>query len=185
MEWRQATWGRRRSRPTSPRSTPATAAWCARRACRSSDRTETSFPQHALLVEVPELSLGVVARFERVVRGLVVEPPEILLGIIGIGIEGLHSAEVRNLALDLAVVVAGLAPHAVLHHVPESEVHVQRPGIDRIERESLLRIIAADRADPHRKDPDLLEEECEKLGRSCDGNIHVLDHGLRVFAPQS
>src|SRR5258708_1293778 len=38
MEWRRATSGRRRSRPTSPRSTPATAAWCARRACRSSDR---------------------------------------------------------------------------------------------------------------------------------------------------
>src|SRR6266700_2593842 len=38
MESRRATWGRRRSRPTSPRSTPATAAWCARRACRSSDQ---------------------------------------------------------------------------------------------------------------------------------------------------
>src|SRR5437762_763368 len=37
MESRRATWGRRRSRLTSPRSTPATAAWCARRACRSSD----------------------------------------------------------------------------------------------------------------------------------------------------
>jgi tripartite-type tricarboxylate transporter receptor subunit TctC len=31
-------WGRRRSRPTSPRNTPATAAWCARRACGSSDQ---------------------------------------------------------------------------------------------------------------------------------------------------
>src|SRR6267143_1461647 len=38
MEWRRATWGRRWSRPTSPRSTPGTAAWCARRACGSSDQ---------------------------------------------------------------------------------------------------------------------------------------------------
>src|SRR5712692_729887 len=38
MESRRVTWGRRLSRSTSPRSTPATAAWCARRACRLSDQ---------------------------------------------------------------------------------------------------------------------------------------------------
>src|SRR5712691_3820311 len=111
--------------------------------------------QHALLVEVPELSLRVVACFESVVRGLVVEPPEFLLGIVGIGIERLHSPELRDLALDLAVVVTRLAPHGVLHHVPEPEVHVQGPGIDRIKRKSRLGVVAAYGADPDRQDADL------------------------------
>src|SRR6266699_7140105 len=140
--------------------------------------------QHALLVEVPESSLRVVARLERVVRGPVVEPPELVLREIGVGVERFDPAQLGDLALDLAVVPARLATHRVLHHVPETEVHVQRPGIDRIERESLLRIVAADGADPDRKDPDLLEEEREELRRPRDGNVHVLDHGLRVFAPQ-
>src|SRR6266853_3557955 len=99
--------------------------------------------QHALLVEVPELSLWVVARFERVVRGLVVEPPELLLGIVGIGVQRFHSSELRDLALDLAVLMTRLAPHRVLHHVPESEVHVHGPGIDLIEREFRLRVVTA------------------------------------------
>src|SRR5258706_7193821 len=83
--------------------------------------------QHALLVEIPELSLRIVARLERVVRGPVVEPPELLLGIVGIRVERFHSPELRDLALDLAVVVARLAPHRVLHHLPESDDYVQGP----------------------------------------------------------
>src|SRR6266853_514104 len=124
--------------------------------------------QHALLVEVPEPSLRVVARFERVVRGLVVEPPELLLGIVGIGVEGFDSPELRDLALDLSVVVTRLAPHRVLHHVPESEVHVPGPRIDRTEPKSRQPVVSADRAEPNRPDADPLEEEREELGRPGD-----------------
>src|SRR5436190_17796149 len=120
--------------------------------------------QHALLVEVPESPLRVVARLERVVGGPVVEAPELVLRVIGVGIERFDPAQLGDLALDLAVVPTRLATHRILHHVPEPEVHIQRPGIDRIERESLLRVVAAYGTDPDRKDPDLLEEECEKLG---------------------
>src|SRR6267154_131098 len=140
------------------------------------------FSQHALLVEVPEPSLRVVARLERFVRGPVVEPPEFLFRIVGIRVERFHPPQLRDLALDLAVVVARLAPHRVLHHVPESEVHVQGPGIDLIEREFRFSIVSADRTDPDRQDTDLLEEEREELGRPGYGNVHVLYDGLRGFA---
>src|SRR6266851_7301884 len=138
--------------------------------------------QHALLVEVPEPSLRVVARLERVVRGPVVEPPEFLFGIVGIRVERFHSPELRDLALDLAVIVARLAPHWVLHHVPESEVHVHGPGIDLIERKFRLRVVAAYRTDPDRQDADLLEEEREELRRPRDRDVHVLYDRLRGFA---
>src|SRR5207249_11609504 len=78
--------------------------------------------QHALLVEVPEPSLRVVARLERVVRGPVVKPPELVLRVIGVGVERFDPAQLGDLALDLAVVPTRLATHRVLHHVPEPEV---------------------------------------------------------------
>src|SRR5881296_258874 len=52
--------------------------------------------QHALLVEVLESSLRVVARLQRVVRRPVVEPPELVFRIVGVGIERLDPAELGD-----------------------------------------------------------------------------------------
>src|SRR5256885_13575870 len=84
--------------------------------------------QHALLVEVPEPSLRVVVRLERVVRGPVVEPPELVLRVIGVGVERFDPAQLGDLALDLAVVPTRLATHRVLHHVPEPRSEERRVG---------------------------------------------------------
>src|SRR2546425_9447414 len=128
-------------------------------------------PQHDLVVQIAERTLRIVLRLERGVRGAVVDRPELVVREVGFGIQRLDTAQLGDLALDLAVVEAARARPLVAHDIPEAEVDVQRVGRERIQRKAHVGRRRLDRTDPYRQDADLGMKEVEELRGARERNI--------------
>src|SRR6185436_2080323 len=67
----------------------------------------------------------------------------------------------------------------------EAEVHIQRSGFHRIQREAIGGGARADRADPHGREPDLALEKFEEARGPVDRNVDVLYDRLAMPAAQA
>src|SRR6185295_17877665 len=69
----------------------------------SSDSKAASMPQHAFAVQIAAAAVRVVTRLQRPIRVAVEDLPELFFRVVRVRIERLDTAELDDLALDLAV----------------------------------------------------------------------------------
>src|SRR5438067_7337244 len=114
-----------------------------------------SVPQHALLIEIRKRAGRVVFCLERTVAFAAIYRPEDVRRVITVGIERFDSAESRHFRFDPSVEISGIVPFAPPRDIPEAEIDVELPRLQRIERKAVGVHTRANRANPDRRDPDL------------------------------
>src|SRR5690349_20274013 len=93
---------------------------------------------YALGVQVQETPVRVVGPLETAIGRAVVQLPELVLGVEGVRVEGLVTAEPGDLLLDPTVVVGATLPRLHVDQPPEPEVHVEPVVLQRVQRPHVL-----------------------------------------------
>src|SRR5208283_4482902 len=119
-----------------------------------------SHPLHCLLVQVLEATAGIVLALQSLIRRAIVDLPEGFLVIVGGRVESLLPLKRKRLRFYLLVVVSFWI--RAWHRVPEPEVDVELPGVERIQVVGDARVVAAERANPDGKHADLAEQEIQE-----------------------
>ena len=132
--------------------------------------------QHALLIQVLQSVTRVIFGFKCCIAVTIVDRPEISFIKVGIRIQRFDSSEFGDFLFDQSIEMAGWQFHFGFDTVPKTEVHIH--GLSGHGKQWVWLVLDAmpDRTDPDRAYADFPMEKIQKLGRSIDGYIDVLDH---------
>src|SRR5690349_17738438 len=142
-------------------------------------RSFRSASPDAFLVQAEQPTLAVVGLLEGAVRRAVVTLVELVLVVERRGVQRLVPAQLGDLVLDEAVVIAvrRVLARGQRDGPPEPKVHVHLAGPERVEGPGAL-AAQPQRAHPYRTHSHIFLEEPQEIGTTFDRDLDVLYHRL-------